>query len=231
MNVRMGLIRKKADWTFEDFNAYWKGKHGALAAHAPHLREYWQNLVVDRVQRGIDFARGPWDFDGFSQLWFDDLGRSKSAFSNGDLATALVEDENHFLGGLHIVTAEQSVVIPLPDENERARLLKRMSIIKRQPTLSEEDFRREWRVHGDLVRKMPGVSAYRQNVVVAREREKGRACDYDSLPIDGIVELWFRDAQTLQDAFASSAGQTTMAHAKTFLGDITAFLVAERRIV
>ncbi len=231
MNVRMGLIRKKADWTFEDFDAYWKGKHGALAAHAPNLREYWQNPVVDRVQRGIDFARGSWDFDGFSQLWFDDAKQSQRAFSDGDLAAELIKDENHFLGGLHIVTAEPSIVIPLPGKDERAKLLKRISVIRRLPALSEEDFRREWRIHGDLVRKMPGVSAYRQNVVVVREREKGRPCDYDALPIDGIVELWFRDAQTLQDAFASPPGQGAMAHAKTFLGDITAFLVDERRIV
>lgn len=231
MNVRMGLIRKKADWTFDKFNAYWRDNHGALAARAPNLRAYWQNPVVDRVQRGIEFARGPWDFDGFSQLWFDDVDRANHAFNDSDMAAALIEDENHFLGELHIVTAEQSVVIPLPGEDERAKLLKRMSVIKRLPTLSEDDFRREWKIHGDLVRKMPGVSGYRQNVVVVREREKGKPCDYDTLPIDGIVELWFKDEQTLQDAFASPAGQTTMAHAKTFLGEITAFLVAERRVV
>ncbi|MDM0025179.1 EthD domain-containing protein [Variovorax saccharolyticus] len=227
----MGLIRKKADWTFDDFNAYWKDKHGPLAAQAPNLRAYWQNPVVDRAQRGIDFARGPWDFDGFSQLWFDDATQSERAFSDGDLAAALITDEHHFLGGLHIVTAEQSVVIPLPADAQRASLLKRISVIRRLPGSSEDDFRREWRVHGDLVRKMPGVSAYRQNVVTVREREKGKPCDYDSLPIDGIVELWFEDAQTLQDAFASAAGRTTMAHAKTFLGEITAFLVDERRVV
>ncbi|NDZ18070.1 ethyl tert-butyl ether degradation protein EthD [Variovorax sp. WS11] len=231
MNVRMGLIRKKADWTFEDFNAYWRDRHGPLAARAPHLREYWQNPVVDRVQRGIDFVRGPWDFDGISQLWFDDARQSQRAFGDGDLAAALIKDENHFLGGLHIVTAEQSVVIPPPAKDERAKLLKRISVIKRLPALSEEDFRREWRVHGDLVRQMPGVSAYRQNVVTAREREKGQPCDYDTLPIDGIVELWFKDTRTLQEAFASRAGHNTMAHAKTFLGEITAFLVDERRIV
>jgi uncharacterized protein (TIGR02118 family) len=106
-----------------------------------------------------------------------------------------------------------------------------MSIITRLPSLSEEDFRREWKVHGEFVRKMPGVSAYRQNVVVAREREKGKPCEYEALPIDGIVELWFEDETTLQDAFNSPAGQAAMAHAKTFLGQITAFLVNERQIV
>lgn len=230
MNVRMGLIRKKADWTFEAFNSYWRDEHGALAARAPNLRSYWQNAVIDRVQRGIEFERGGWDIDGFSQLWFDDVAQSAHAFTASDMAAALVKDENHFLGGLHIVTAEQSVVIPLPAEAARANLLKRMSIIRRLPTLTEDDFRREWRIHGDLVRKMPGVGAYRQNVVVVREREKGTPCAHEALPIDGIVELWFKDEQTLQHAFASPAGQDAMAHAKTFLGDITAFLVSERRI-
>jgi uncharacterized protein (TIGR02118 family) len=231
MTVRMGLIRKKRDWTFEQFDAYWRDRHGPLAARAPALRGYWQNAVTERLQRGIDFARGPWDFDGFSQLWFDDAARAGNAFNDSEIAAALIQDEQHFLGGLHIVTAEQSVVIPVPDAPRRGALLKRISTLKRRPDITGDDFRREWRVHADHVRKMPGVSAYRQNVIVARELVKGTPCDYEDLPIDGIVELWFEDTDKLQAAFASSAGQTTMAHAKTFLAEITAFLVAERRIV
>lgn len=231
MTVRMGLIRKKADWGFEQFNSYWRDRHGALAARAPRLREYWQNPVTDRLQRGIDFARGPWDFDGFSQLWFDDTRQADQAFGSGTLAAELMADEQHFLGDLHIVTAEPNVVIPLPAEGERRQLLKRISILKRLPGMSEEDFRREWLVHADHVRRMPGVSAYRQNVVVARERRKGQPCAYEELSIDGIVELWFKDAATLEAAFSSPAGRTTMAHAKTFLHEITAFVVDERRVV
>lgn len=231
MTVRMGLIRKKADWIFEDFNSYWRDSHGAIAGRLPNLREYWQNPVIDRLQRGIEFARGPWDFDGFSQLSFDDAKQSDGAFNDSDLTNDLIKDEHYFLGGLHIVTAEQSVVIPVPEQKERSQLLKRMSVIKRLPTLNEEDFRKEWKTHGDLVRKMSGVSAYRQNVITGRERVKGRPCGYSDLPIDGIVELWFKDAETLNAAFGSEAGQETMAHAKTFLSEITAFVVAERQIV
>ena len=231
MTVRMGLIRKKADWTFEDFDAYWRGSHGALARRAPGLRAYWQNLVVDRLQRGIDFARGPWDFDGFSQLSFDDAKQSSHAFNDSGLAADLIKDEQHFLGDLHIVTAEPSVVIPVPAKEERAGLLKRMSILKRLPAVSEDDFRREWKVHGDFVRKMSGVGGYRQNVIVARERVKGQPCGYEDLPIDGIVELWFKDVPTLEAAFGSDAGKQTMAHAKRFLSEITAFVVQERQIL
>lgn len=231
MTVRMGLIRKKANWTFEDFNSYWRDNHGGLASRAPNLREYWQNPVVDRLQRGIEFPRGPWDFDGFSQLSFDDAKQSNHAFNDSGLAADLIKDEQYFLGDLHIVTAEQSVVIPLPVKEERAMLLKRMSIIKRLPAIDEEDFRREWKVHGDLVRKMSGVSAYRQNVIIARELVKGQPSSYEQFPIDGIVELWFKDVPTLEAAFNSPQGKETMAHAKTFLSEITAFVVAERQVL
>ena len=202
-----------------------------MAARAPNLREYWQNAVTDRLQRGIDFARGSRDFDGISQLRFDDVKHAEHALRASDIAAALIEDEGRFLSVLHIVTARQDIVIPVPDDAARARLLKRISTLKRKPDVSEEDFRREWIVHRDLVRKMPGVSAYRQNVVLSRECVKGAACGYQQLPIDGIVELWFETTDTLNAAFASSAGQTTMAHAKTFISEITAFVVVETRIV
>lgn len=229
MTVRIGLINKKPDWTAEEFSSYWRDKHGALAARAPGLREYWQNVVTDRLQRGIDYERGSWDFDGFSQLWFDSAAGADHAFKNSDMAAPLIKDEDHFIGKLHIVTAEQNVVIPVPEPKARAALLKRMSTLKRRSDVSEADFRREWKVHADYVRLMPGVSAYRQNVIVARELVKGQQCGYDDLPIDGIVELWFEDDRKLEAAFASPAGRTTMAHAKTFLSEITAFLVEERR--
>jgi len=231
MKVRMGLLWKKPDWTMDAFRAYWRDKHGPLAARAPNLREYWQNFVTDRIQRGIDFARGPWDFDGFSQLYFDDSRQAHHAFTKSEIAAALIADEQRFLGDLHIVTAEQNVVIPVPASPKREALLKRVSTLKRRPDVSEDDFRREWIVHRDLVSQMPGVAGYRQNVVIERERIKGKPCGYEELPIDGIVELWFKNAATLEAAFGSPAGRTTMKHALTFLAEITAFAVQEERVV
>ncbi len=130
------------------------------------------------------------------------------------------------------MTTEQTEVIALlADPAARARLLKRISTLRRRADISEDDFRREWRVHADLVRTMPGVNGYRQNVVTERERVKGQPCGYGYLPIDGIVELWFESPEVLTAAFASPEGQRTMAHARTFLAEITAFLVTERRVV
>ncbi len=232
MKVRMGLLDKSSSLETAEFQKYWLQTHGPLVRSVlPHLREYWQNHVIDREQRGIRFARGPWNFDGFSQLWLDDATPAQQTFNDGSFAASLMADEARFIGQLHIVTAEQQVVIPVPEDGQRARLLKRMSTLRRPHGLSEEDFRREWRVHGELVKQMPGVSAYRQNVVIERERVKGTPCGHAELPIDGIVELWFESTETLEAAFASEAGQRTMAHATTFIAEITAFLVKEHRIV
>ncbi|MFM9925298.1 EthD domain-containing protein [Variovorax sp. H27-G14] len=227
--LRMGLIRKKPDWTDDAFRRHWRDSHGPLVAQLPALRAYRQNLVVDRLQRGIDFARGPWDFDGFSQLRFDAAAQADAAFTHGELAAAIRADEEHFLGALHIVTVAQTEVIALPPKPEG--LLKRISLLRRPVAQSEEDFRREWRVHADHVRRMPGVSGYRQNVVTARELVKGTPCAHAELPIDGIVELWFENIDTLNAAFASPQGRVTMAHALTFLAEITAFVVQEHRVM
>ena len=231
MNVRIGLIRKKPDWTREAFLQYWRATHGPLAARMPNLREYWQNVVTERMRRILSVPPGPWDFDGFSQLWFNDDQQASSAVKDSEFARALIDDEQHFLGTLHIVTAIQHVVVTVPAYAGRGALWKRMSLVKRCPDITEDDFRREWEMHEELIRKVPGVRGYRRNVVIGRERIKGQPCGYEDLPIDGIVELWFETPQTLEAAFASPPGKRTMAHAQTFLSEITAFLVRERRIV
>ena len=98
MNVRIGLIRKKPDWTREAFLQYWRATHGPLAARIPNLREYWQNVVTERMRRILSVPPGPWDFDGFSQLWFNDDQQASSAVKDSEFARALIDDEQHFPG-------------------------------------------------------------------------------------------------------------------------------------
>lgn len=50
------------------------------------------------------------------------------------------------------------------------------------------------------------------------------------MPIDGIVELWFRDADGLDEAFGSDAGRTLMSHAGEFVAEIST-LLAETHVV
>ena len=94
MIVRMGLLQKKAEMEPAEFRSHWLNLHGPLAAKLPGLRRYHQNHIVDRQQRGISYARGAWDFDGISELWFEDLPSMQRAFS-ADLVSESSENVSH----------------------------------------------------------------------------------------------------------------------------------------
>lgn len=228
MITRMGLLGKRPDMTDEAFRQHWRDVHGPLAARLPGLRRYHQNHVVDREQRAISYTRSNYDFDGISELWFDDLPSMSSAFS-GDLLPMLGKDEDLFIGELKVITAIQHVVVPTPAGKP---LLKRMSTLKRRPDVSAEEFRREWfDIHSFLVKRLPQVKGYTQNLIFDRSHGRGRPASYEELPIDGIVELWFEDLDSLNAAFASDAGKTLMTHATEFISEISTFLVETEEIV
>lgn len=222
MQQRMGILNKRNDWTTDKFRAYWREHHGKLAAQLSGIDAYHQNHIIDSVQRGISYKRGPESVDGISQLWFKNDEAMRQAFEN-TLGKRLIEDESHFIGRLRIVTVEENVVVPPPTF---AVAIKRMSFLRRRPDISPEKFAYEWReVHGPLVKKLPGVLGYRQNLITHRQVPKGNIVGYDEMPIDGIVELWFENPQILDAAFSSHRGVETMDHASTFIEEITTFLV------
>jgi len=222
MQVRMGLLNKKSDWSSEQFRKYWREEHSKLASQLPGLKAYQQNHVTDTAQRGISYKRGPESVDGISQLWFDDSHGMDQAFSAA-LGEKLIADEKHFISHLRIVTAKPLEVIAPPAPGTA---LKRMSFLRRRADVTHDEFLYEWNVrHAALVKTLPGVLGYRQNVITHRESPKGHVVDYERLPIDGIVELWFENTATLDAAFSSLQGVETMQHATTFIDEITTFLV------
>lgn len=228
MQVRMGLLNKNSDWSSDQFRKYWRDEHSKLASQLPGLKAYQQNHVTDTAQRGISYKRGPESVDGISQLWFDDSHGMDQAFSAA-LGEKLIADENHFVGHLRIVTANPLEVIAPPPPGIA---LKRMSFLRRRADVTHDEFLYEWNVrHAALVKTLPGVLGYRQNVITHRESPKGQVVDYEGLPIDGIVELWFKNTATLDAAFSSPQGVETMQHATTFIDEITTFLVEPFTVV
>lgn len=228
MIVRMGLIRRRGDVATPEFRRHWRDAHGPIAARLPGLRRYHQNHVVDRSQRAIAHKRGNADYDGFSQLWFDDLPSMRAAVASEPMRD-LAADEGAFIGEVSVVTALPHVVVP---KVEGVPLIKRMSTLKRRPDVSPERFQTEWfDVHSHLVRRLDGVAGYTQNLVLDRSHGRARPASHDEMPIDGIVELWFRDAATLNAAFGSDAGRTLMTHAAEFIDEISTFLVETHEVV
>ena len=225
----MGLIRKKPDWTREAFLQYWRGTHGPLAARMPNLREYWQNTVTERMQRVLSVPPGPWDFDGFSQLWFEDQDAMRLSVSSPAFP-ATVTDIPNFVDSIKIAVCQPNVVLPV--SQDAGPLIKRMSILRRRPDIDAERFRKEWfGFHAEAVSRFPNLMGYTQNLVVGRSVNLEDSASYEQVPIDGIVEMWFRNTDDLQAAFRSPAATVSQTHALDFLAEITTFLVETHRIV
>ncbi|MCB1397691.1 MAG: EthD family reductase [Rhodobacter sp.] len=230
MITRFGLLRRDPVLTRDQFDAHWRHAHGPLAAQFPGLRAYNQHRVVNDAQFGIDHGRGPWQLDGFSELRFDDLHAMKSAVASPAFGAALT-DERGFLGDVHLVACERHEVVPVSLGD--GPFVKRMTLLKRLPGLTSEAFRHEWlTVHAQWVRQWPDVLGYVQNLVIDRWHDSREdSAPYEAVPVDGIVEFWFRDTETAARLYASDVVARTQQHARVFLDEITPFFVETRRIV
>ena len=220
--IRMGFIRKKSDWEWAAFEEHWLGPHAKLAGQLKGLRGYVQNHIIDRRQRS-QAPRGGDDFDGFSQLWFENDAAMRDAIAT-DLGRALVADESHFLGHLRIVTVSEEEIIPLGAPRPPAKLL---TLLKRRSDISAERFHEEWRGLSPLVEAMHGIRGYRQGFAIARQVPKGTPVGYDRFPIDGVEEIWFDSVEALDHALASDAGRNAFARGKSLMAEATTFLVEE----
>lgn len=93
MIKRISLIKRKPGLTHEEFDKYWKEKHGPLAAKViPGLRKYIQNHLV--TMPGVNY-----DIDGIVETWYDDLAAYQryQAWRQSAAAKVLIDDEDRFL--------------------------------------------------------------------------------------------------------------------------------------
>jgi len=168
--------------------------------------------------------------DGFSQLWFDDVGAMRRALQAPELRPDLPDIAN-FCGDVKLVACRPNVVVPVAAD--AGPLVKRMSILTRRPDITAERFRDEWfGFHAEAVRKFPNLIGYTQNLVTDREgADLTNPAPYEQVPIDGVVELWFRSVDDVRTAFGSPAAEVSQRHTKDFIGTITTYLVETHVIV
>jgi len=103
---------RKAGISHEDFDAYWRDKHGPLvksvAEFARHLRKYVQcHLVETRVPFGIAGT-----YDGVAELWFDSVDEAAAAFNEPKYLEIIRPDELKFVDSrqcISFVTEELTV--------------------------------------------------------------------------------------------------------------------------
>jgi uncharacterized protein (TIGR02118 family) len=96
--------------------------------------------------------------------------------------------------------------------------------LKKKDTLTDQEFAKYWlETHVPLAKTMPGLRKYVVNVV---KRPPNREPDYN-----GVVELWFDDADSMKKAFASSEGLATQKDTETFASKLTTLYIDEHAVI
>ncbi len=224
MIVRWGLLEGHHNQTDSDFRTRWIDRHVPdVLSGAPALRHYIQNVVVDDAHRS-PFPTGGLSFAGFSQLEFDSV--DDMHFGMAQLRSRRELDLSAFVAKVQTLVAVRKMDRAPPVSGSGA-LVKRISLLRRRLNVSAEEFQHEWwGEHSALVAELPGFVGYAQNLVVDRLPNDGGA-SYDELPIDGLVEFWFDGEEGMARCYASPEFERVAAHGRTFIADISTFLVDE----
>jgi uncharacterized protein (TIGR02118 family) len=202
--VRMGLIKRLASLTRDEFGDHWRGPHGMFAANIPNLQRYHQNHVVRRFTVGG--LPDLWNLDGLSELWFDSLDIMSRSIASPAYAM-LAKDTPTVMTMPGLIAGTQELA---SGHNEAVdRLGKLMMVVGRRRELTPAAFLDGWRALSASLCKMMCVTGVTNTVVSRRESEPGRAVLYEALPIDLVSEFWLErdtamDELLEQDPFRSS---------------------------
>jgi uncharacterized protein (TIGR02118 family) len=102
---RLGILRRKDGMTHQEFVDHWLQKHAALCVKLPGLRRYSINFV--------DRARFPnFDYDGFSELWFDSEEALVASLNSPEGKTLLADLPNFAKDISPIISVEHQIVWP-----------------------------------------------------------------------------------------------------------------------
>ncbi|WP_281841000.1 EthD domain-containing protein [Sinisalibacter aestuarii] len=215
----MALMRTKMDLTEEQVS---RGIADLPTSTDPNVLGQVFNRVSDSSQKGISYARGSFEPDAISQFFFGDISASMMAAHAGGVGLSMCVPQ-HVIEQMELILCLQNTVLKPPADKGG---LKRMSILRKRPDVSDEEFQDQWfNMHSILVKRLPGIQGYRQNLVLDGARNAA-----GERLVDGMVELWFPDGETIEAAFRSDAGITTMTHAKEFISEINTYLVQPHEI-
>jgi uncharacterized protein (TIGR02118 family) len=109
-------------------------------------------------------------------------------------------------------------------------MIKVLGLLTRKAGITHDEFVRHWfDVHGPLAHAVPGIRRYVQSHITGtRSRPDIPETDVD---VDGIAELWYDDAETMQRAGASPEMKILTDDGALFIGRIKTYVIEERQII
>jgi uncharacterized protein (TIGR02118 family) len=111
-------------------------------------------------------------------------------------------------------------------------MIKVITLIKRRPELTREEFLHKWVVeHAPMALSMKGtaVRAYAIAPVVG-EHHRADVPDLD-LELDGIAEAWFDSRQVFDDFLRTPEAKAWLADGATFIGETKTLVVDYQSVI
>ncbi len=192
--VRMGLIRRKAALSPDQFSAHWRGPHGTLASAMPGLLGYHQNHRIETYPLTGHDDR--WNLDGLSELWFPNLDAMRGAVASPAYAP-VAADTPDVMTMPGIIAGIQVPRLHHPKTPAIGEKL--MVVAARRGGADVADLAGWWN-GADLAAGLDHVTGVVDTFVTHRESSPGREVARDALPVDLVVELCFADGAALAAA-------------------------------
>ena len=103
---------------------------------------------------------------------------------------------------------------------------RRVMLLRRGVDKTAQSFRDDWfGRHAALVRHLPRVDGYLQNLVTRCSDGDGAPLPYDALPADGIAHICYADEAAMNESYASAAREALKADGRTLLSRINTMLL------
>ena len=174
-------LRRKPGLSLEEFQDYWRRKHGPLVAgfaeHLNILRYVQTHTIEDGANEAAQKARGEMEphYDGVAELWWAteaELEATLDTDEGREAGAALLADEANFIDLPQSplwFAYEYPQVNPAPENivaRAKSNVVRIFFPLRHLPALSEEQARHYWLTqHGPIVRShaaATGVLCYRQ---------------------------------------------------------------------
>lgn len=108
------LLRKRQEMSHEEFVAYHKTRHAPLFSSLPEVQQYVRKYVQCHVVSALLPGLPPPQYDGTTELWFDDVDDFGKVFGSERYMQLIRPDEEQFLylGGCGFLVCQENVVFP-----------------------------------------------------------------------------------------------------------------------
>lgn len=204
----ISLVKRKSGLAVEDFQQYWKNRHGQLVMKRPEVRRYVQSAALLQ-----GYQKGELLFDGISEIWFDSEAAFRAYAHHAGLGP-IAEDEEKFMDRTATVVMPVDVHV-MKDGAIPDNAVKNIEFVNRRPDVPLEQFRAHWRtIHGPLASRIPVMHRYEQNHLQPGVYEGGRTPRYDGLAI-----TWFASTSDMKKGTSTPEYIATRADEAGFLPD------------